>query len=310
MKTTLRYFAGISFLVVALLVTPEALFHRIFTSRDGDPYLVKEFTVNTPVALNVKTSGGAIKVESQSGNKVRVEMYVRKNGRYYRQGDIDLSRYSIEITQNGSTINAIARHRGNSWRNNPSISFVVYTPSETNSDLHTSGGPISLSSLNGTQKAHTSGGGIDIDHSKGTITLRTSGGPLNISDVEGSIDGKTSGGPISVSSGSGTFDLETSGGPINLKRLSGSVRAHTSGGSISADITKLVDDLDLRTSGGNITANLPGDQGFDLDAHGSLVDTNLDGFSGSFHRDRVEGKVKGGGPRVTLQTSGGVIRIR
>ena len=310
MKTVIRYFAGASFLVFALFVTPEALFHRILSSRDKVPYTVKEFNVHTPANLRVETSGGAIKVMSQSGNKVKVEMYVQKHGKYYRKGDIDLSTYRIDISQNGSQINAIARHRGSSWGNNPSISFVVYTPTETSCDLNTSGGPISVSSVNGTQNAHTSGGGIDIDHSKGKITLRTSGGPINISDVQGNIDGRTSGGPISAANGSGTFDLETSGGPINLRRLSGSVRAHTSGGSISADIVKLVDQLDLRTSGGNITASLPSNQGFDLDAHGSLVNTNLNGFSGSFHRDRVEGKVKGGGPKVTLHTSGGVIRIR
>jgi hypothetical protein len=310
MKTTIRYFAGLSFLVFALIVTPEALFHRVFSSRDKIPYTVKEFNVSTPAKLKVETSGGAIKVESQSGSKVKVEMYVQKHGKYYREGDIDLSNYRIEIDKDGSQINAIARHKGPSWGNNPSISFVVYVPTETSCDLNTSGGPISVSSVNGTQELHTSGGGIDVDHLKGKITLRTSGGPINISDVEGNIDGKTSGGPISAANGSGTFDLETSGGPINLRHLSGSVRAHTSGGSISADIVKLVDQLDLRTSGGNIVASLPSDQGFDLDAHGSLVDTNLNGFSGSFHRDHVEGKVKGGGPQVTLHTSGGVIRIR
>ena len=310
MKTTIRYFAGAFFLVFALLVTPEALFHRIFSSRAKVPYMVKEFSVNTPANLKVETSGGAIKVVSQSGNKVKVEMYVQKHGKYYREGDIDLSRYRIQIDQDGSQVNAIALHRGSSWGNNPSISFVVYVPTETSCDLHTSGGPISISSVNGTQGAHTSGGSIDIDHSKGKITLRTSGGPLRISDVEGNIDGRTSGGPISVTDGSGTFDLQTSGGPINLRHMNGSISAHTSGGSISADIVKLVDRLDLRTSGGNITASLPSDQGFDLDAHGSLVDTNLNGFSGSFHRDHVEGKVKGGGPQVTLHTSGGVIRIR
>lgn len=310
MKATFRDLAGIAFAVLALLVAPAAHPHVLVPSPDAVPYRVEEFTVGIPAHLNVRTFGGAVRVEGRPGNTVRVEAYVQRNGTYYRRGDIDFSGYRIEITHEGSSVSAIARREHGGRLDDLTVSFVVYAPAHTDCDLHTQGGPIALSDLEGTQKAETSGGGIEIDQARGTMTLRTSGGPIDVSEVRGRIDARTRGGPIAVAGGSGSFDLETAGGPIRLQRVSGHVRAHTSGGSIRADITKLAGGLNLSTDGGDITAMLPGDQGFDLDAHGSSVDLDRGGFSGSLGRDRAEGKVNGGGPKVRLHTSGGVITIR
>ncbi len=310
MKATICYSAGILFLVYTFLVTPGIFSHRFFSLGNKTPYLTREFTVSVPAKLKVATSGGSIRVEDRDGNRIRVEMYVQKHGRYYQKGDIDLSNYEIEIDQDGSQVNAIAHRKRGSRRNNPSISFVVYVPAQTSCNLNTSGGSISLSGVQGTQDARTSGGSIELDHAKGTVSLRTSGGSLDISDVEGNISGKTSGGSINVSDGSGTLYLRTSGGNVHLEKVSGSISAHTSGGNIHAGVTRLTGDLDLRTSGGNVVANLPDNQGFNLNARGSFVDTNVKDFSGSLHRDWIDGKVKGGGPEVTLQTSGGYVKIK
>ena len=57
---------------------------------------------------------------------------------------------------------------------------------------------------------------------------------------------------INFDSAGQTLDVNTSGGSITLDKIAGSVKAETSGGSISANITKLSDKLDLETSGGGI----------------------------------------------------------
>jgi hypothetical protein len=45
-----------------------------------------------------------------------------------------------------------------------SISFKVFVPKNTSTDLSTSGGSISLTNLTGEQKFSTSGGSLNIDN--------------------------------------------------------------------------------------------------------------------------------------------------
>lgn len=279
---------------------------------EGTPYLVKEFNVGTPVRLTVQTSGGFINVESRYSNKVRVEMYVRRHGRYLTPKNTDLNDYDIDVSKSGNEVRAIARtkrgiHFG-SW-NGLSISFIVYTPKKCDCEIRTSGGHLELTGLEGQINARTSGGHITSSDISGDVQLRTSGGSIKITHQSGDMDARTSGGNIEVNGGNGTLRLSTSGGNIHLDGVSGEIDAGTSGGGIRANILNVKNRLSLRTSGGNITANIPNNQGYDLDLSGSGVHTHLQDFNGTMKYNKVEGTVKGGGPKIILKTSGGSIRL-
>jgi DUF4097 and DUF4098 domain-containing protein YvlB len=283
------------------------------TTQD-DPYRVEEFTVSGPGNLEVRTSGGHITVNASESNRVRVEMYVRKNGRDLSASDYDLDDFEIDISQSGNTVRAQAkRQNGNNWKfwnnNNISISFVVYTPREMSSDLKTSGGHIETVGLKGKQEIATSGGHLKLANLMGTVDAKTSGGHIEISDFEGEMNARTSGGHINVENTNGSINLRTSGGHIDLERISGTVEASTSGGSINADIASIGQFVDLRTSGGNVTIAVPEGAGLDLELRGSRVRTELKNFSGKVERDEVEGSVNGGGPKISARTSGGTVRI-
>lgn len=285
---------------------------RGHVKQQGTPYSVKEFSVSTPVHLTVRTSGGYINVKSRSDNKVRVEMYVQRNGRYLTPHDTDLKNYDINIEQRGNDVIASARRRsGFSFfgRNNLSISFVVYTPEKTNSEINTSGGSIDLDGLTGETNAHTSGGSIHSGNLNGNASLHTSGGSISISQFTGTMDAQTSGGSINVHQGQGNMQLQTSGGHISLDNVSGRIDAETSGGSIEATVHKVDELLSLRTSGGSIRAQVPADQGYDIELDGNNVDTNLKNFNGTIRRNHVEGKIGGGGARIVLRTSGGSVNL-
>ena len=280
--------------------------------EDGTPYLVKNFNVHTPIHLTVQTSGGYINVQYRNSNKVRIEMYVQHHGRYLTPKDTDLGEYHIDISKSGNEVRAISRSKNRVhfgfWQGY-SISFVIYTPKRCDCELHTSGGFLKLSGIEGEIDARTSGGYISSDDITGNIQLHTSGGQIKLNHISGDIVAKTSGGSIAVNSGTGSLRLSTSGGPIKLDGISGEVDARTSGGSIHANVLRVDNRLSLRTSGGNITANIPTDKGYDLDLSGSSVHTNLKNFSGTMKRDAVQGTVMGGGPKIILKTSGGSIRL-
>jgi len=306
----------VSLLLTLLMILPASALSLNPEKTDRDePYRVEEFSVSTPADLEVQTSGGHITVEASESSRIRVEMYVRRNGRELTPSDTDLDDFDIEISQSGDRVKAIAERRGRNWnwgRNNISISFVVYTPREMTTELRTSGGHISATGLDGEQRLSTSGGHLEMNNLKGTVNARTSGGHIEIYDFAGNMNARTSGGHIEVEHSEGTLELHTSGGHISLRDLSGQVEARTSGGSIDADLTSIEpqgDGANLRTSGGHINITVPAGIGLDLDLKGSRVSTELNNFSGHIERDEVEGSINGGGPRLTARTSGGTVRI-
>ena len=70
------------------------------------------------------------------------------------------------------------------------------------------------------------------------------------------------------------------------------------------------EDASLTTSGGSITARLPSDVAIDIDAStsGGRVKSEFD-VSGKVKKQRIRGKINGGGPELELHTSGGSVRV-
>jgi DUF4097 and DUF4098 domain-containing protein YvlB len=277
----------------------------------ADPYLTKTFNLSSG-ELFVSTSGGSISVEGGNSSKVKVEMFVKSN----KHSDSKIKEileedYEIRIEKSGSRIEAVAKRTGKSWSwNGISISFVVYTPENFACDLNTSGGSLKISGVNGrSHELKTSGGSITAKDMSGNLEARTSGGSITVSDFVGDLEGKTSGGSIKLEDIKGDINVTTSGGGIKINDVQGEVYASTSGGSINADITKLENQLVLKTSGGSVRATIPAGLGLDLDLRGNRVNTSLSNFSGESKTNRVKGTVNGGGIIVQLATSGGSVSL-
>ncbi|WP_234568693.1 DUF4097 family beta strand repeat-containing protein [Rhodohalobacter sp. 614A] len=304
------YKAVIAFLVLVLTFICSA------DAQDSDrAYRIETFNTSSSPSVNVSTSGGSINVIGQNSSEVRVEMYVRRNGRYLDPSDTDLSDYDIEIDSNGSTVYAEAKRKGSGWNlfgsnRNLSISFVVYAPENSTVSGNTSGGSVSAEHIVNNLSLRTSGGSVNVHDVAGEIDLRTSGGSINIENADGRIDGRTSGGSVSARNVSGSADLRTSGGSIRLENISAKMSARTSGGSIRGEFLTFDNDIDLQTSGGNIEINLPEVSDFNIDLKGQRVNTQLRNFTGEFERDHVEGRIGRGGPMLTARTSGGSVSLR
>lgn len=277
-----------------------------------DAYLTEEFGVSNNVKVEVRTSGGSIEVVGENSDEVRVEMYVRKRGKYIDPDEANLKDWEITIEKSGNTVSAIAkRENRNRWRgDNYSVSFKVFTPVNATTDLRTSGGSVSLENLNGTQIARTSGGSIKAESIGGDVELKTSGGAITINEIEGAVDANTSGGRIRAEDVSGGILARTSGGSITLSRISGNVEAKTSGGSINVEVLSPDNYIELRTSGGSISVAIPKNQGYDIDLDGNRVRADLENFRGSYEKDEIEGTLNGGGTRLTAKTSGGSVNLK
>jgi hypothetical protein len=304
----LKFFPAFLFLV---LVTLQ--FSAFASDFKADPYLSKQFTLNGSGNLKVETSGASVAVTGASGNKVIVDMYVKLNGKEVEMEDAEveneLDNYTLDISQSGNTISVILKKRNNSGRSKLNISFKVQVPTEISSKFLSSGGSIAVDGLNGQQEIATSGGSIQVVNSTGYINTRSSGGSLRVENFEGNVDVQSSGGSVKVKQLIGDLNANTSGGSINLEAISGSIEASSSGGSIKAQLTNIEKELTMKSSGGSITAIVPDGLGLNLDLSGGRVNSKLSNFSGEVKKDRILGKINGGGVPVTMQSSGGSINL-
>ena len=311
MRLSMPKISNLSFLAMLFLLV-QSFSNQILAKKvSDDPYLTKSFNLSSG-DLYVSTSGGSIRVEGGNANSVKVEMYVKSN----KHSDSKIKEmleedYEIRIEKSGSRIEAVAKKVSKNWSwNGISISFVVYTPENFACDLNTSGGSLKISGVSGrNHELKTSGGSITAEDMSGDLEARTSGGSITVKDFVGELDAKTSGGSIKLSNIKGDIDVSTSGGGITIDDAQGAVYASTSGGSINADISKLEDQLVLKTSGGSVRATIPSGLGLDLDLRGNRVNTSLNNFSGESKSDRVNGTVNGGGILVQLSTSGGSVNL-
>lgn len=307
MTSKSRIFKSLSTICLMMVVITFGA-HSVFAQ---EAYLTEEFSVSDNAKIEVRTSGGSIELLGENTDEVRVEMYVRKKGRELDRRDTDLDDWEIRIEKEGNTVYAIAEREGRRWgNNNLSISFKVYAPTKSISDLRTSGGSISLENLLGNQIAKTSGGSIEAERIGGDIKLKTSGGSITLYDIEGYADVNTSGGRIRGEKITGGIDAKTSGGSITLDGISGNVEAKTSGGSIDAEILNPDDFIELKTSGGSITVTVPKDLGYDLDLGGNRVRAELHNFQGELDKNDMEGTMNGGGTKISAKTSGGSVNLR
>ncbi len=279
----------------------------------ADPYLTKEFTLNGSGNLKVETSGSSVAVTGTSGNQVIVDMYVKYDGRQIEmeneEVERELANYNLDISQSGNMIAVIIKKKNNNGRNKLNLSFKIQVPEEMSSKIQTSGGSISVDGISGEQEISTSGGSIQVVNSSGYVKTRSSGGSFRVENFEGNVEVESSGGSIKITHLTGDLNVNTSGGSVNLEDISGSISANTSGGSIRAELSNVEKSVSMMTSGGSITAIVPEGLGLDLNLNGGRVNSNLSNFNGEVKKDKVVGKINGGGIPVTMQSSGGSINL-
>ncbi|MEI6107390.1 MAG: DUF4097 family beta strand repeat-containing protein [Opitutae bacterium] len=281
----------------------------------------KTFTVQPGGTLTVGTQGGDIKVLTGPGNEVKVTATERINASSEAKVDELLKELSLTMEQQGDNVTALAKFaQSGGWHvgNWPpvNVSFTVVVPARYSVDLNTSGGDISIASINGRAKLRTSGGNLKLERVEGDVDGGTSGGDISLHEGTARVKLSTSGGDIHVERAGGEADLSTSGGDIVINAVRGRLTAGTSGGDVKASIEgALQGDCKLTTSGGTVTVAVDKTAAFDLKAHTSGGDVDASGITitiekGGLRKSSLTGKVNGGGPQLYLSSSGGDIRIR
>jgi len=119
-------------------------------------------------------------------------------------------------------------------------------------------------------------------------------------------------GQIVVAGIQGDVKAETTNGGVRGRDLSGAVEAGSTNGGVTLEVDALAKGgIRAETTNGGVELTLPENAAADIEAtcvNGSVVVRGLT-VDGESSRKRVSGRVNGGGPRVTLETTNGGVRI-
>lgn len=299
-----------------IIVLTLALFLSAFSYMQGqfkgDALIRQTFSIGSLTRADISTFGGAIKVEG-ANDEIVVEVFARKRGRWITDlDDRALVGTEIRVESMGEVLLATAK-RKNKWMKGSSglsIAFRIKVPKGMDLGVQTSGGSIDLSHLDAKIKASTSGGSVNMSDVRGEADVKTSGGRIDIESFVGRLEARTSGGSIDLEDADGRLYVSTSGGRIDLDEVAGEIVAKTSGGRISAEVNRIDERLILKTSGGSVSATVPKDVGYDIKIVGNKVDADLVNFSGTRKKNRVEGRLNGGGAYIEMVSSGGRSKLR
>jgi DUF4097 and DUF4098 domain-containing protein YvlB len=273
--------------------------------------------------FHLDTDLGSVTVTGTSSPDVRLTVTSRRDLE-------DLLRFEFQEAPGSVTVTARRRHRLSWFGDGGRVHYEIQVPAETALDIDTSGGSISISATRSGARLDTSGGGITVRDLVGDLEANTSGGSIDLADIRGSMRVETSGGGIDGSNLEGSLSAETSGGSIDLDRVSGDitatssgggirireaggrVEAETSGGSIEAFFAKgNAHGGRLETSGGGIDVTIDPEVGFDIDARGNYVKTEVPvRVVGEISKSSLRGSLGKGGAPLRLRTSGGGVTIR
>jgi len=256
---------------------------------DGMRYvgdIMKTFDVGGKGELVMERISGDVTIEGEARNDVVIVEQFKIDAYSEASAQSILNEEKARFQQRGNKITVTGSDHSRRY----SSAFKIKVPFTFNTDVHTSGGDVTINAVVGTQSLNTSGGDVEFSDCKGSLNGRTSGGDIKIQRAEGNLDFSTSGGDIDIETSGGDLQANTSGGDINLNKVKANGQVTTSGGDI--DINYLwAKTFTARTSGGDIGADK-------VDG-----DLNLHTSGG----DIILGEIVG---NAEVHTSGGCIEAR
>lgn len=274
----------------------------------------KTFQVSGPVDLEVETHSGDVTVRSGPAGSVSIHGKIFVGDHWLfgnRHTDVSDIEQHPPVRQEGNSIRIDFVNA-----RDISVNYEIIVPAETTIRTRSGSGDQTIEGTHGNVDLQSGSGELKLSQISGEIHVKTGSGNVRAKEVSGAIQGGTGSGDIDVEeSGAGDVDLHTGSGNIKVYGIQGALRAETGSGNITAEGTQ-TGAWDIRTGSGNVRVRLPGNAAFDanlttssgtLDVEPAITMTVQGRVQET--RKQIAGKVRGGGPLLTVHTGSGDIHI-
>jgi DUF4097 and DUF4098 domain-containing protein YvlB len=274
----------------------------------------RSLQVSGPVELEVLSRSGDITIRKGAAGSVSIHGKINVGNSWLsgdRSGDVQQIQSNPPIHQNGNSIRIDYVNA-----NNISVDYEITVPEDTTVRAHTGSGNQNVEGLKGN---------IDLESGSGDLTLARLTGEMHFQTGSGNVRGHELAGPARAKAGSGDIDLEeTGGGDVEIRTGSGNITVkginggfHAEAGSGDIHGQGMPRNLwSVRTGSGNVTLQVPAEAAFDVDVSSGSgtvtmnhpVTTTIQGRVQEA-RKSVVGKVRGGGPTISVHTGSGDIQV-
>jgi hypothetical protein len=301
-----------SFLAIGLVVLLASTLAAASTPQGR---FEKTFQVSGPVNLEVQTHSGDIIVRSGPAGSVSIRGKIYVGDRWLmgnRHAEVSEVEQHPPLRQDGNSI-----HIDYVNVRDISVDYEITVPEDTTIRTHSGSGDQTIEGTHGNADLQSGSGDMKLSRLTGEIRLQTGSGDVRAREISGPVRGGAGSGDIEVEeTGSGDVDLHTGSGNITARGIQGAFRAEAGSGDITAEGTQ-TGEWEIRTGSGNVHVRLPANAAFDANISTSSGTLDVDAPITMTVQGRVQetrksiiGKVRGGGPLLSLRTGSGDIHIQ
>jgi DUF4097 and DUF4098 domain-containing protein YvlB len=198
-----------------------------------------------------------------------------------------------------------------------SVDYEITVPADTTIRTHSGSGDQTIDGTHGNVDLQSGSGDMRLTRISGEVRIQTGSGNVRAREIAGAVRGGAGSGDIEVEETStGDIDLHTGSGNITARGIQGAFRAEAGSGDITAE-GRQTGEWEIRTGSGNVRVHLPADAAFDANISTSSGTLDVDApitmtVQGRVNETQksIHGKVRGGGPLLSLRTGSGDIHIQ
>jgi len=274
----------------------------------------RSFQVSGPVELEVLTRSGDITIHGGSGNSVSIHGKIHVGSIMWfsnQKADVQEIENNPPVRQNGNSIRIdyVNAH-------NISIDYEITVPENTTVRTHSGSGDQTVEAIKGNTDLESGSGDLRLERLTGDLRFQTGSGNISGRQISGPVRAKAGSGDIEFDENSaGDIEIRTGSGNITVRGINGGFRGEAGSGDIRGEGTPK-NMWNIRTGSGNVNLRVPSDQAFDVDISSSSgtvvvnhpVTTTVQGRVQE-SRKSVVGKVRGGGPPISVHTGSGDIHV-
>jgi DUF4097 and DUF4098 domain-containing protein YvlB len=271
--------------------------------------------VNGPVDLEVLTHSGDVTVRAGGSGSVQIHGKIFVGDHWLfgdRQADVHEIEQNPPIRQEGNSI-----HIDYVNARNISVDYEITVPTDTSIRTHSGSGDQIIEGTHGNVEIQTGSGDVKMKNVNGEIQLQTGSGNIRAHEISGAVKAGTGSGDVELEeTGQGDVDLRAGSGDISVRGIQGAFHGQSGSGDITVEGTQ-TSEWEVRTGSGNVHVKLQDNAAFDADistSSGSVdveqpIEMTVQGRIEESHK-HVQGKVRGGGPLLTVHTGSGDIHIQ
>jgi hypothetical protein len=274
----------------------------------------KTIQVSGSVNLEVQTHSGDIIVRSGPAGSVSIRGKIFVSDHWLagnRHSEVAEIEQNPPLRQDGNSI-----HIDYVNARDISVDYEITVPADTTVRAHTGSGDQTIEGVHGNADLESGSGDMRLSQLTGEIRVQTGSGNVKARQIAGPVRGGAGSGDIEVEeTAAGDIDLHTGSGNVTVRGIQGAFRAEAGSGDIIAEGTQ-TGGWDIRTGSGNVHVRLPANAAFDADISTNSGTLDISApitmtVQGRVQETRkhIAGKVRGGGPLLSLRTGSGDIHI-